>query len=75
MKLTASATVEIQVELKDVIAFMSEEKLTDTQYDIIVLEALRRKKGYFTMSDQMKYEIFERLKEKFTPEEFEQRLL
>lgn len=75
MKITATATLEIEVEIKDVLTFLMEDKLQPEQYDMIILEALRRKKGYFTLSDQMKYEIFEGAKERFTPEELEQRLL
>ena len=74
MKLTASASIELELQMKDVLAFIIDEKLTEQQYDLIILEALRRKKGYFTMNDQEKFEIFEREKDKFTPTEFELRL-
>jgi hypothetical protein len=57
-----------------VLAFLIEEKLQPEQYDLIIQEAMRRKKGYFSLSDQLKYETFEKVKEKFTSEEFEKRL-
>ena len=75
MKISASATVHFEVEVKDVLAFLSEDKLTHDQYDTIILECMRRKKGYFTMSDQVKYELFESSKDRYTPEELEQRLM
>lgn len=74
MKIAVEAKVELEVEIKDVLAFLIEEKLTAHQYDLIIIEAQRRKKGYFTMNDQAKYELFERAKENFTVEELEKRL-
>jgi len=74
MKLNVKASVELDVELKDVLAFVITEDLTEPQMNAIVQEVLRKKKGFYSMEDQMKFEIFEREKEKWTATELEQRL-
>lgn len=74
MKIKVKADIELEVQLPDVLAFLQEDKLNKEQYDTIILEAMRRKKGFFTMNDQAKYELFESVKDKFSVAELEARL-
>jgi hypothetical protein len=74
MKLKVKADIELEVQLPDVLAFLQEDKLTPEQLDTVVVEAMRRKKGFYTVEDQMKYELFDQYKDKYTAMEFEKRL-
>lgn len=73
MKINVNAKVSIEVQYKDVLAFLQEEKLSPEQHDNIIQECLRRKKGFFTLPDQQKFEIFEQYKDTMSPEEMEKR--
>jgi hypothetical protein len=75
MKIKVKAEVELEVQLKDVLSFLQEESINTNDLDKVIQEALRKKKGFYTMSDQMKFELFEHYKERYTPEELEKRLL
>jgi hypothetical protein len=74
MKINVSAEVTFDVQYKDVMGFLQEEKLTQNQYDSIIQECMKLKKGFFTIPDQQKLEIFQQYKDSMTAEEMEQRL-
>ena len=75
MKLKVKAEVDFEIQLKDVLSFLMEDKLSPQQYDAIIMEANKRKQGFWTMNDQQKIEIFDQHKSRFTAEEIERRLL